>query len=164
MSHHIVHWCTGAQFVTLVCFVPSSDAVPVSQSHHAATAGSSAAERHERDDDEPSTPRCSLPERWCALLQTQCPLIQDMRGQTNNSTIIMHTIIEKRSLSSLPVYETGLPAKSDHFFTSASLMTSLLLSTTIAEKTQGCWCGGHLKTTTNQHCSLKSLFLLENMK
>lgn len=42
----------------------------------------------------------------------------------------------KRSLSCLPVYETGLPAKSDHFFTSASLMISLLLSTTMAEKTQ----------------------------
>lgn len=49
----------------------------------------------------------------------------------------MHAIIEKNSLSCLPVYETGLPAKSDHFFTSASLMTSLLLSTTMAEKNTG---------------------------
>lgn len=71
----------------------------------------------------------------------------------------MHTIREKINVSCLPVYETGLPAKSDHFFTSASLMTSLLLSTTIAKKKKGLWCGGHLKTTTNQYCSL-----LENMK
>lgn len=55
-----------------------------------------------------------------------------------------YTIIAKEIV--LPVYETGLPAKSDHFFTSASLMTSLLLSTTMAEKTQqGCWCGSLLK-------------------
>lgn len=44
------------------------------------------------------------------------------------------------------MYETGLPAKSDHFFTSASLMISLLFNTTMAEKTQqGYSCSSLLK-------------------
>lgn len=43
--------------------VPFSVVVPVSQSRHAMTAGSNAAEHRGRGDDVPSTPHCSPPER-----------------------------------------------------------------------------------------------------
>lgn len=54
------------------------------------------------------------------------------RSQVRSCPVSMHNIIAKQIV--LPVYETGLPAKSDHFFTSASRMTSPLLRTTMAEK------------------------------
>lgn len=54
------------------------------------------------------------------------------RSQVRSCPVSIHNIIAKQIV--LPVYETGLPAKSDHFFTSASRMTSPLLRTTMAEK------------------------------
>lgn len=143
---------TSVQFVSLVFSVPFADAAPASQLHHATTAGSNAAERCGLHDDVPSTPHCSPPERWCALPQTQYHLTQVRRGHKNvelyNSQAYSHC---KRRLSCLPVYETGLPAKSDHFFTSASLMTSQLLRITMAAKTQqGCWCCAHQNPTVDK--------------
>lgn len=89
VHQHLVLWIPavtlqaimGCFFITPPVFsVPFSVVVPVSQSRHAMTAGSNAAEHRGRGDDVPSTPHCSLPERWCALPQTQYQLMQVRRG------------------------------------------------------------------------------------
>lgn len=110
---------------------PFSVGAPVSLSRRATTACSSAGGRCGRGGGGPSTPRCSPPERWCGRRLTLSRLRK--RPGKVVSAILWHTgtLLWLNELF-LPVYETDLPAKSDHFFTSASLMTSPLLSTTMA--------------------------------
>lgn len=58
-------------------------------------------------------------------------------GKVVNATARQTGARERKKESFLPVYETDLPAKSDHFFTNASLMMSPLLSTTMAAEKDG---------------------------
>ena len=71
-----------------------SGGVPVSRSRHATIAWSYAAERRGRDVGVPSTRRCSLPERYCALHQTRCPLIRVRRGHVRRIWKLMNTFIQ----------------------------------------------------------------------